>query len=134
MLQKELLIKSIGPAISTTIAGVFLSLILSYFLSLIKSKYKRIASELAKNMMIERPSDTNPDYFYDSFTTFTRKKYESALKIIVDKFLEEMKSGLTEDLEQYKFAINDAITALSKNEEQFNTASSGLIGTVDKIN
>lgn len=128
------LLSSIGPAISTTIVGVLFSLIASSLLTKIKSKYKNTALVLENEMMKEKPSDTNPDYFYDSFTTLTGKKYEMALAKIVDNFIEQMKESLAKDLEEYKRVINDAINNLSENEEKFNIAATGLESTVEKIN
>ena len=128
------LLSSMAPAIATTIVGVIASLVASYMLTNTKSKYKAMALDLEKEMMSQKPSDTNPDYFYDSFTTLTGEKYEVALAKIVDNFLERMKESLTKDLEAYKNAINDAINNLSENEEKFNTAAVGLETTVDKIN
>lgn len=128
------LLSSMAPAIATTIVGVITSLVASYMLTNTKSKYKAMALDLEKEMMSQKPSDTNPDYFYDSFTTLTGEKYEIALAKIVDNFLERMKESLTKDLEAYKNAINDAINNLSENEEKFNTAAVGLETTVDKIN
>ena len=84
-------------------------------------------------MMLDKPSDTNPDYFYDSFTTLTGEKYEKALKQIVDNFIEQMKGALTKDLENYKNAIKNAIDDLTDHEQEFSNIANGLITTVDTI-
>ena len=128
------LLTSIGPSISTTIVGVVFSLITSHLLAATKAKYKEVAVTLEKEMMFDKPSDTNPDYFYDSFTSLTGEKYEIALGKIVDNFIEHMREALTNDLEGYKKVINDAINNLSENEEKFNIAATGLESTVEKIN
>ena len=128
------LLTSIGPAISTTIVGVLCSLFASHWLSSIKAKYKNVALKLENEMMQDKPSDTNPDYFYDSFTSLTGEKYEIALGKIVDNFIEHMREALTNDLEEYKKVINDSIINLCKNEEKFNAAAIGLESTIENIN
>lgn len=129
----SLLLESIGPAITTSILGVIATLLASFGLSYIKSIYKKTAIELEKQMMLDKPSDTNPDYFYDSFTTLTGEKYEKALKQIVDNFIEQMKGALTKDLENYKNAIKNAIDDLTDHEQEFSNVANGLISTVDTI-
>lgn len=128
------LVKAIAPAIFTSIFGVVASLLASHSYTKTKAKYKLIANKLAEKMMLERPSDTNPDYFYDSFVTLTGQKYEVALKNIVDKFLEQMKESLTQDLKDYRDAINDAKASMLENEQSFIQAATNLEGTVTNIN
>jgi len=130
----EALISSIGPAISTTIIGVLFSLISSSCLTFVKSKYQKTALKLEEKLMLDKPSDTNPDYFYDSFTSFAGEKYEIALAKIVDNFLVQMKESLTKDLEGYSKVINDATINLAESEERFTCAAGGLEKTVDGIN
>ena len=130
----EALVSSLSPAITTTLIGVIASLLSSLMLTFVKRKYKKLAFHLAEKMMLDKPNDTNPDYFYDSFTTFTGEKYEKALSNIVDNFLVQMKQGLTKDLDGYSKVIVDATNNLATSEERFTNAASGLESTVDNIN
>lgn len=128
------LLVSMGPAITTTILGVAFSLFCTGFLTLVKSGYQKKSFVLEQQLMKEKPSDTNPDYFYDSFTTFTGKKYTDAMEKIVDKFLEQMKSSLNKDLEAYKNVIHNAMESLKVGQEKFNEGANALKDTVDNIN
>ena len=128
------LLVSMGPAITTTILGVAFSLFCTGFLTLVKSGYQKKSFVLEQQLMKEKPSDTNPDYFYDSFTTFTGKKYTDAMEKIVDKFLEQMKSSLNKDLEAYKNVIHNAMESLKTGQEKFNEGANALKDTVDNIN
>lgn len=128
------LLVSMGPAITTTILGVAFSLFCTGFLTLVKSGYQKKSFVLEQQLMKEKPSDTNPDYFYDSFTTFTGKKYTIAMEKIVDKFLDQMKSSLNKDLEAYKNVIHNAMESLKTGQEKFNEGANALKDTVDNIN
>lgn len=128
------LLVSMGPAITTTILGVAFSLFCTGFLTLVKSGYQKKSFVLEQQLMKEKPSDTNPDYFYDSFTTFTGKKYTDAMEKIVDKFLDQMKSSLNKDLEAYKNVIHNAMESLKTGQEKFNEGANALKDTVDNIN